>query len=124
MTLINRIVWIRLQKKMKRPKFHVKKNDLVMVIAGKEKGKTGKVLTVLTKKNRVIVEKVNFIKRHTRPSAKNRQGGIIVKEGSIHISNVMLLCSKCNKPTRVGKKFLENGKKVRVCKKCGEIFPN
>jgi large subunit ribosomal protein L24 len=107
---------------MERKKFHVKKNDLVMVIAGKDKGKSGKVLSVLSKKNRVIVEKVNFIKRHTRPSAKQRQGGIIEREGPINISNVMLICTKCNKPSRVGKKYLEDDKKVRVCKKCGEIL--
>ena len=107
---------------MERKKFHVKKNDLVMVVAGKDKGKSGKVLSVLSKKNRVIVEKVNFIKRHTRPSAKQRQGGIIEREGPINISNVMLICTKCNKPSRIGKKYLEDDKKVRVCKKCGEIL--
>jgi large subunit ribosomal protein L24 len=93
-----------------------------MVVGGRDKGKSGKVLSVLSKKNRVIVEKVNFIKRHTRPSAKQRQGGIIEREGPINISNVMLICTKCNKPSRIGKKFLESGKKVRVCKKCGEIL--
>ncbi|MBP1709098.1 MAG: ribosomal protein [Deltaproteobacteria bacterium] len=107
---------------MERKKFHVKKNDLVMVIAGRDKGKSGKILSVLSKKNRVIVEKVNFIKRHTRPSAKQRQGGIIEREGPINISNVMLICTKCNKPSRIGKKSLEDDKKVRVCKKCGEIL--
>jgi large subunit ribosomal protein L24 len=107
---------------MERKKFHVKKNDLVMVIAGRDKGKSGKILSVLSKKNRVIVEKVNFIKRHTRPSAKQRQGGIIEREGPINISNVMLICTKCNKPSRIGKKYLEDDKKVRVCKKCGEIL--
>lgn len=109
---------------MERKNFHVKKNDLVMVIAGKEKGKSGKILTVLPKKSRVIVEKVNFIKKHTRPSAKHRQGGIIEREGPIHISNVMVICTKCNKPTRIAKKFLDDNKKVRVCKKCGEILTN
>ena len=93
-----------------------------MVIAGRDKGKSGKILSVLSKKNRVIVEKVNFIKRHTRPSAKQRQGGIIEREGPINISNVMLICTKCNKPSRIGKKYLEDDKKVRVCKKCGEIL--
>jgi len=107
---------------MERKKFHVKKNDLVMVIAGKDKGKSGKILSVLSKKNRVIVEKVNFIKRHTRPSAKQRQGGIIEREGPINISNVMLICTKCNKPSGIGKKYLEDDKKVRICKKCGEIL--
>jgi len=109
---------------MDKAKYHVKRNDFVIVVAGKEKGKKGKVLNVLPKKNRVIVEKVNFIKRHSRPSAKNRQGGIVEREGTLHVSNVMIVCSKCNKPTRIGKKCLEDGKKVRICRKCGEILPN
>lgn len=109
---------------MKQMKCHVKKNDQVMVIAGKEKGKIGKVLSVIPEKERVIIERVNFIKRHTRPSARHRQGGILEREGSIHISNVMVYCSKCNKPSRIGHKMLEDGKKVRVCQKCGEILPN
>jgi len=99
---------------------HVKKNDLVMVIAGKEKGKTGKILKIISKKNRVVVEKVNFIKRHQRPTGQIRQGGIIEKEGPIQVSSVMIMCSKCNRPVRIGKRVLEDGKKVRVCKKCGE----
>lgn len=107
---------------MSKPKIHIKKNDLVMVIAGKEKGKTGKVLKVITKKNRVVVEKINFIKRHQRPTGQLRQGGIIEKEGPIHVSNVMIICNKCNRPVRIGKKILEDGKKVRVCRKCGEIL--
>lgn len=107
---------------MKKSGFHVKKKDLVTVIAGKEKGKSGRILTVLPKKERIIVEKVNMIKRHTRPSAKQRQGGIIEREGPIHVSNVMLVCTKCNKPTRLAMRVLSDGKKVRVCKKCGEIF--
>ena len=107
---------------MKYEGFHVRKNDLVEVIAGKEKGKTGKVLRVFHKKERVLVEKVNFIKRHSRPSGKARQGGIIQKEAAIHISNVLLLCPKCNEGVRTGKKALEDGKKALVCKKCGETF--
>jgi len=102
-------------------KFHVRKDDLVQVIAGKEKGKSGKVLKVLPHKNRVVVEKVNFIKRHSRPTGKTRQGGIIQKEAPIHISNVLLLCSKCNRGVRMGKRILEDGKKALVCKKCGEL---
>lgn len=105
---------------MKR--FHVRKNDTVMVIAGKEKGKIGKILKVFPSEERVIVEKVNLIKRHTRPSQQNPQGGIIEKEGPIHISNVLLYCTKCAKGVRVGRKVLEDGKKARYCKKCGEIF--
>lgn len=103
-------------------KFHVRKNDLVQVIAGKEKGKSGKVLKVLLQKNRVVVEKVNFVKRHSRPTGKTRQGGIIQKEAPIHISNVLLLCSKCNRGVRMGKRILEDGKKALVCKKCGELI--
>jgi len=103
-------------------KFHVRKNDLVQVIAGKEKGKTGKVLKVLAKKNRVVVEKVNFMKRHSRPSGRTRQGGIIQKEAPLHISNVLLVCPKCNRGARMGKRVLEDGKKALVCRKCGELI--
>ncbi|MFH0812359.1 MAG: 50S ribosomal protein L24 [Pseudomonadota bacterium] len=109
---------------MKRLKGHVKKNDQVMIITGKEKGKIGKILTVIPQKDRVIVEKANMIKRHVRPGVKHRQGGIIEREGPIHISNVMVLCTKCNKPSRIGKKKLDEGKTVRICRKCGEILPN
>src|SRR5512141_1271182 len=97
---------------------NIKKNDTVMVIAGKEKGKKGRVYRVMPADERVLVEKLNIIKRHTRPSATNRQGGIIEKEAPIHVSNVMVVCGKCNKPTRVSHSF-EGDKKVRVCKKCG-----
>ena len=103
-------------------KFHVKKDDQVVVIAGKEKGKTGKILRVITKKERVLVEKVSFVKRHTRPSGRTRQGGILEKEAPIHASNVMIICTKCNSPVRVGRRILEDGKKVRYCKKCGELI--
>jgi len=103
-------------------KFHVKKNDMVLVVAGKEKGKSGKILRVLPKKNRVVVEKVNFVKRHSRPSGKTRQGGIIQKEAPIHISNVLLICSKINQGVRTGKRLLEKQKKAPVCKKCGELI--
>jgi large subunit ribosomal protein L24 len=102
--------------------FHVRKNDVVMVIAGKEKGKSGKILKVIPKKNRAIVEKVNFIRRHTRQTKNTPQGGIVEREAPLHLSNLMLICSKCNKPIRTKKKILEDGKKVRVCKKCGEVL--
>lgn len=105
-----------------RKKYHIKKNDTVMVIAGKEKGKSGKVLRILTKKDRAIVEKLNMVKRHMRPGAHSRQGGIVEKEAPIHISNLMLICSKCTDPTRVGYKILDDGRKARFCKKCGEII--
>lgn len=100
----------------------VKKEDTVLVISGKEKGKKGRVLSVLPSKEGVIIEKVNIIKRHMKPSRKYTQGGIIEKEAPIHISNVMLICPKCNKPTRIGNRLLESGKKVRVCKKCQEVI--
>ncbi|ROR01724.1 50S ribosomal protein L24 [Desulfosoma caldarium] len=105
-----------------RKKYHVKKNDTVMVIAGKEKGKSGKVLRILTKKDRAVVEKLNMVKRHMRPGPHSRQGGIVEKEAPIHISNLMVICSKCTDPTRVGYKILDDGRKARFCKKCGEII--
>lgn len=102
----------------KHPK--VKKDDKVIVIAGKEKGKIGAVLKLNSEKGRIIVEKVNMVKRHTRPSMQTGQGGIIEKEAPLQISNVMIVCNKCTEPTRIGKRRLEDGSKVRVCKKCGE----
>jgi large subunit ribosomal protein L24 len=99
----------------------IKKNDTVEVIAGKEKGKRGKVLFVLPERQRVVVERVNFIKRHQRPTQKVRQGGIIEREGSLHVSNVMLVCGKCGKATRTGAQALADGRKVRVCRRCNEI---
>ncbi|GEA14386.1 MAG: large subunit ribosomal protein [Moorella sp. (in: firmicutes)] len=103
-------------------KVHVKKGDLVMVISGKDAGKKGKVLSVDRAKGRVIVEGVNIVKRHTRPTPKMPQGGIIEKEAPVASSNVMLFCNKCNRPTRIGKQFLADGTKTRVCKKCGEVI--
>lgn len=96
---------------------HVKKKDLVQVISGKEKGKTGKVLRVINKKNRVVVEKLNMVKRHTKPTGK-APGGIVEKEASIAASNVLLYCEKCAKGVRTKRTLLETGKKVRVCRKC------
>ncbi len=98
----------------------IKKDDKVKVIAGKDKGKIGKVLKVFHKKGRITVENVNMVKRHTRPNVKNRQGGIVEAEAPIDMSNVMVMCGKCVAPTRVGHQRLENGKKVRACRKCGE----
>jgi large subunit ribosomal protein L24 len=105
---------------MKYVGFHVRKNDLVEVLSGKEKGKTGKVLRVFPKKDRVLVEKINFVKRHSRPTGRTRQGGIIQKEAPIHVSKVLLVCPKCNRGERMGSKTLEDGKKALVCKACGE----
>ena len=104
------------------PKYHIKKNDLVMVITGREKGKSGRVLRVLPEKEKVLVEKINFVKRHSRPHGQQRQGGILEKEAPLHLSNVMLLCEKCNKPVRIGHRIVEGSKKARYCRKCGEVF--
>lgn len=100
----------------------IKKNDTVMVITGKEKGKKGRVLSVYPSKNRVLVERLNIVKKHMRPSRKYVRGGIIEKEAPLHISNVMLVCPKCDKPTRIGATVLPDGEKVRVCKKCREVI--
>jgi len=102
-------------------KLHVKKDDTVMILAGKDKGKSGKVLRVLPDKKKVLVESLNIVKRHTRPTQANNEGGIIEKEAAIEISNVQLICSSCNKPARTGQKELDDGSKVRFCKKCNEI---
>lgn len=100
----------------------IKKNDIVKVMTGKEKGKKGKILMVFPMEKKVIVERLNIVKRHTRPTQQMRQGGIIEKEGKIHISNIMIVCNKCDKTTRVSMKILENGKKIRTCKHCGEML--
>jgi large subunit ribosomal protein L24 len=101
---------------------HVRKGDTVMVVAGKERGKKGKVLRVIPEKGRVVVERINLIKKHQKPTQKVRQGGIIEREGSIHLSNVMLVDPASNKPTRVGMKALSDGKKVRVARRSGEML--
>lgn len=100
----------------------IKKNDEVLVIAGKDKGKRGRVLRVFPDQNRALVERVNLIKKHTRPTQNNPKGGIIEKESPIHLSNLMLYCSRCNRATRVGYKILESGDKVRICRRCQEVF--
>jgi len=107
---------------MKFEKVAIRKDDKVKVITGKDKGKIGKVLKVLRKKDRILVEKVNIIKRHTRPNAKNRQGGIVETEAPIPWSNVMLMCNKCMAATRATHKLLEDGNKIRTCAKCGEAI--
>ena len=101
---------------------HIRKDDKVKVIAGKDRGKIGKVLRVDHKKDRIVVENINIVKRHARPSAKNKQGGILETEAGLPRSNVMLMCSKCMKPTRIRMQQLEDGKKVRYCGKCKEII--
>jgi len=101
---------------------NIKKGDMVQVITGKDSGKKGKVLKVFPRENRIIVEGVNRVKRHQKPSRAIPRGGILNIESPMNVSNVMLLCNKCNKPTRVGKKILDNNEKVRVCKNCGETL--
>jgi large subunit ribosomal protein L24 len=100
----------------------LKKNDLVEVLSGKEKGKTGKILRVIRDKNQVLVEKVNMIKRHTRPSPTTGQGGIVEKEAPLHVSKVMLICPKCATATRFRLTETAEGKKSRVCMKCKELI--
>jgi large subunit ribosomal protein L24 len=99
----------------------LKKGDTVKIIAGREEGKSGKIMKVIAKENKIVVEKLNFIKKHQRPDARGK-GGIVEKEAPVQISNVMFLCNKCNSGVRIGYKTLDDGKKVRVCKKCGEIL--
>jgi large subunit ribosomal protein L24 len=101
---------------------HVRKGDTVIVVAGKERGKKGKVLRVIPEKGRVVVERINMIKKHQKPTQKLRQGGIIEREGAIHLSNVMLVDPGSDKPTRVGMKALSDGKKVRVARRSGEML--
>lgn len=100
----------------------IRKNDTVLVIAGKDKGKTGKVRHAYPKHEHLLVEGVNFIKKHTRATGQVRQAGIIEREETISVSDVLLVCGKCNKPTRIGFRFLEDGKKVRVCHRCKEVI--
>jgi len=103
-------------------KVHVKKDDNVFVLSGKDAGKTGKVLKVIADDSRVIVEGVNMSVKHKKPRGRYQQGGIIHQESPISSSNVMVVCSKCKRPSKTANKILENGEKVRVCKACGEII--
>jgi large subunit ribosomal protein L24 len=105
------------------PNIHIKKSDQVYVLTGKDRGKTGKVLKVFVERNRAIVEGLNFIQKHTRANPqKNVKGGILPKESSIHISNLMVVCKRCSKRTRVGLSHAQDGRKVRVCKNCNELL--
>lgn len=103
-------------------KISFKKGDHVLVISGDDKGKKGKIVSIFPKKMQVIVESVNFLKKHTKPTQKVPQGGVIKQEGALHISNIKLICNKCNKPTTVKREKIKEGKRVRVCKKCKEII--
>ena len=101
---------------------HVRKGDQVVVIAGKEKGKRGRVLRLLTAKERVVIERINMVKRHTKPTQRNPRGGILEKEGSVEASNIALWCGKCVAPRRAKIDEKEGQKKRRVCVKCGTVF--
>ena len=110
-----------MKKMAAKAKLSIKKEDRVLVTKGKDKGKIGKVLLVIPEKNRAMVEKVNMVKRHTKGGGtKAGAGGIVEKEASIALSNLKVICGKCTEPTRIGHKLLEDGRRVRVCKKCGE----
>ena len=100
----------------------VKKNDTVVVLAGRDKGKNGKVLAVFPVKNRALVEGVNFVKKHQRRTREQEKGGVVAKESPIHLSNLALFCKGCNRPTKVGFDILKDGTKSRFCKKCKEVF--
>ena len=110
---------------MSRLQTPIRRNDTVIVTTGKDRGKKGRVLKVVAEKNRLIVEGVNLIKRHTRPNpAKNVKGGIVSREASLHASNVQLVCPECGVMTRVGRKVLDDGRKVRICLKCEGVVDN
>lgn len=100
----------------------IRRNDSVVVLAGKEKGKRGRVLKILTERNRALVEKLNMLKKHAKPGKANPQGGIIEKEGSIHLSNLLLYCEKCSRGVRTGMRLLKDGSKVRFCRRCEEVL--
>ena len=103
-------------------KLHVKKGDTVEIISGKDKSKRGKVLAAFPREGKIIVEGINMLTKHKKPRGAGQQGGIIHQEGPIYACKAMLVCNKCNKPTRVGRKVLEDGTKVRVCKVCNEVI--
>ena len=109
---------------MRQGTTYLKKNDQVEVTTGKDKGRVGKILRVLKEQDKVVVERINMIKRHTKPTEMNQQGQIVDKEAPIHVSNIQLICPECTKTGRIGKKILEDGTKVRFCKSCGESIEN
>jgi len=100
----------------------LKKNDTVKILAGKDKGKSGKILFVFPDKNRALVQGLNMIKKHARRTREDQQGGVIQKESPMHISNLMVVCQKCGKPTKIGFSALSDGTKIRICKKCKELI--
>jgi large subunit ribosomal protein L24 len=100
----------------------IRKNDTVMVITGREKGKTGKVLRVIREKNRVVIERLHMVKRHQKPRNQQGAGGVVEKEASVDLSNVMLMCDRCNAPARIGSRRLDDGSGIRTCRRCGEAI--
>jgi len=100
----------------------IRRGDEVLVLTGRDQGETGKVRRAFPRENRVLVEGVNMVKRHMKPRGRTSQAGIITREAPIHVSNVMLICPKCQQPTRIGFRLLEDGSKARVCKKCQEVI--
>jgi large subunit ribosomal protein L24 len=102
------------------PRPRIRKNDTVMVISGRDRGKTGKVVRVLPERGRAVVERLNLVKRHTKARGPQSPYGIVEKEAPLHLSNLMVMCDKCNAPVRTGKSRLEDGHSVRVCRRCGE----
>ncbi len=109
---------------MAAAKSRIKRNDTVMVVAGRDRGKTGKVMRVLPERGRVVIERLNIVKRHTKPRGAQTPGGIVEKEAPIAISNVMIFCDRCNAPVRVGIKAADDGSRSRVCRRCGEVIGN
>jgi len=103
-------------------RLHVKTGDVVYVVSGKDKGKVGKIIKVFPKKGKVVVEGANQVVKHIKPNQMNTQGGVVKRPAPMYSSKVMLYCEKCTKPTRIAKKFLEDGTKVRYCKHCGEVL--
>lgn len=103
-------------------KLKVKKNDTVMVVTGRERGKTGKVLRVMGDGGLVLIERLNLVKRHMKPRGMQAPGGIVEKEAPLHISNIMLMCDRCNAPVRVGRRQFEDGRRARVCRRCGDVL--
>ncbi|MEK7747633.1 MAG: 50S ribosomal protein L24 [Nitrospirota bacterium] len=112
----------KLKKEVSLTKTSLKKGDFVRVLSGRDKGKEGKILQVNRERHVVLVEQINMIKKHTRPTQKNQKGGIVEREGILQISNVMIICKKCDKPSRIKTNVLPDGKKVRICHRCDEIL--
>ncbi|MDO8434446.1 MAG: 50S ribosomal protein L24 [Candidatus Binatus sp.] len=111
-------------KRTAKVKYKIKKNDMVMVVAGRDRGKTGKVMRVIPERGRVVVERLNMVKRHSKARGAASPGGIVDKEAALDISNVMIFCDRCNAPVRVGVKAAADGAKSRVCRRCGEAIGN